>query len=452
MQIRQFRCNNLNAFLSYDIKFFEDVSFLHGINGSGKTSVLRAIASLLTPDPLWLLNSTFDRISVDLEHHAQTFTITANSSAKFVHLQISGGIEISDELPIDELSALLKTPEDEYWRPPPSAYEEFNARTRALLERFKTFSFISGLPTPIFLGLDRTTLSPLSQARAQRGARARTVSPYFRTSLDDALYEAERLVTRQLNELSNERNRIFEELRNQFALSLFQSPSSEGRGEALNRPSITRINRMRASVIPALQKISISREQIDQTVEPFFRELLAAAELAATAPEVGPDATNFDDYIATVGPYLAFRPSISIIERAVEKIEAANTRESIISRPIETYQTIMNDFFGDSAKSLVFEQNAVRVKLPSGVNADITALSSGERQIFVLITHLLFNPLMRHENILLIDEPELSLHLKWQRQFVPAIRTASPSIQMILATHSPEIIFDMDEKLIPLEI
>jgi predicted ATP-binding protein involved in virulence len=59
---------------------------------------------------------------------------------------------------------------------------------------------------------------------------------------------------------------------------------------------------------------------------------------------------------------------------------------------------------------------------------------------------------MRGENILLIDEPELSLHLKWQRQFVPAIREASPSTQMILATHSPEIIFDVVEKLIPLEL
>jgi predicted ATP-binding protein involved in virulence len=89
--------------------------------------------------------------------------------------------------------------------------------------------------------------------------------------------------------------------------------------------------------------------------------------------------------------------------------------------------------------------------LPSGKTTDITALSSGERQIFVLITHLVFTPLMRAENVLLIDEPELSLHLKWQKGFVSAIRAANPGIQMILATHSPEIIFDLEDKMIPLE-
>ena len=50
------------------------------------------------------------------------------------------------------------------------------------------------------------------------------------------------------------------------------------------------------------------------------------------------------------------------------------------------------------------------------------------------------------------SQPELSLHLKWQRQFVPAIRRASPGTQMVLATHSPEIVFDMESRLIGLEV
>jgi predicted ATPase len=112
----------------------------------------------------------------------------------------------------------------------------------------------------------------------------------------------------------------------------------------------------------------------------------------------------------------------------------------------------MDSFFGDSGKALLFEENTVKVRLPSSKIADLTSLSSGERQIFVLITHLIFNPAIRRENVLLIDEPELSLHLKWQRQFVAAIRQASPSTQMVLATHSPEIIFDLDDKLIELTI
>ena len=75
MRIISFSCKNLNFFLNREIQFYPDVSFLHGINGSGKTTILRAIASLLTPDPIWLANSTYESIEVSIEHANQVFSI-----------------------------------------------------------------------------------------------------------------------------------------------------------------------------------------------------------------------------------------------------------------------------------------------------------------------------------------------------------------------------------------
>src|SRR3569623_2929636 len=219
MQIKHFSCSNLNAFLNYEFDVFSDVSFLHGINGSGKTSVLRAIASLLTPDPTWLFTSSIEKISEVLDHHGQEYAISATSiPPNNVMMQISGGIELSETFSIDELlPALNNRDEEAYWRANASAaQEEWALRSRRIIEGFKTFSFIGSLPTPIFLGLERTTLSHLANPRASQRVRNRSVHSYFRTSLDDALYEAERLVTTQLASLSAERNLIFETLRNQF--------------------------------------------------------------------------------------------------------------------------------------------------------------------------------------------------------------------------------------------
>ncbi|EKN5948203.1 ATP-binding protein, partial [Yersinia enterocolitica] len=49
------------------------------------------------------------------------------------------------------------------------------------------------------------------------------------------------------------------------------------------------------------------------------------------------------------------------------------------------------------------------------------------------------------------DEPELSLHIAWQKNIIPAIKELNPNAQIIAATHSPEVasnyknsIFDME--------
>jgi len=41
--------------------------------------------------------------------------------------------------------------------------------------------------------------------------------------------------------------------------------------------------------------------------------------------------------------------------------------------------------------------------------------------------------------VYLADEPELSLHIEWQRKVLPAVRRLNPEAQIIAATHSPEV-------------
>jgi len=48
----------------------------------------------------------------------------------------------------------------------------------------------------------------------------------------------------------------------------------------------------------------------------------------------------------------------------------------------------------------------------------------------------------------MIDEPELSLHVDWQRRLVENMTLLNPSAQYIFATHSPEIMADVDDSKI----
>ena len=461
MQVSTFRCKNLNAFLTYDLPFFEDVSFVHGINGSGKTSILRAIVALLTPDPLWLCTTLFDELVVEFEHGGDFYRVSATSyDRRTVSLIVSGPTIAEDLLDKAQVIAASKAADEDYFH---TILRVGNAGSPTV--NLATVKVLKEIPTPIFLGLDRTTLTPTNQRENRMIIQSlgnKSPQPYGRTQLDDAIKEAEQMLKDRLGSLSTERNYIFEALRNDLVLSLFHIPTDE---ELARDPTdvsegsslIDGILRMQPSIIAALQNIRVKPEQIDKTVLPFFQSAskIAKSADAAQAKYERSKSKSLDimrTYLTEIAPYQALLPYIAVIEGTLSHISEANKMEEAVSRPLKAYLTNINSFFSDSRKELIFQDNEVRVRLPSGIMSDLKSLSSGERQIFVLITHLVFNPAMRGENVLLIDEPELSLHLKWQRQFVAAIREASPTTQMILATHSPEIIFDMDDRLVPLEM
>lgn len=70
----------------------------------------------------------------------------------------------------------------------------------------------------------------------------------------------------------------------------------------------------------------------------------------------------------------------------------------------------------------------------------LSQLSSGEKQEIVLFYDLIFNT--KSELLLLIDEPEISLHISWQKKFMDDLLKVAEdnNIQIVVATHSPQII------------
>ncbi|WP_232484020.1 AAA family ATPase [Burkholderia gladioli] len=67
-------------------------------------------------------------------------------------------------------------------------------------------------------------------------------------------------------------------------------------------------------------------------------------------------------------------------------------------------------------------------------------LSSGEKHQLVMLYELIFSG--KDKQLYLIDEPEISLHVEWQRQFLDDLQQIAESRghQFVIATHSPQII------------
>jgi predicted ATP-binding protein involved in virulence len=75
-----------------------------------------------------------------------------------------------------------------------------------------------------------------------------------------------------------------------------------------------------------------------------------------------------------------------------------------------------------------------------GKPLELTALSAGEQQEIILLYELLFKS--PPGTLVLIDEPEISLHVAWQKLFIQDLFKIAKlyPISFLLATHSPQII------------
>lgn len=94
-------------------------------------------------------------------------------------------------------------------------------------------------------------------------------------------------------------------------------------------------------------------------------------------------------------------------------------------------------------KEIIFSrESGFRFISPDGTILPLYALSSGEQHELVVLYQLLFKT--RPDSLILIDEPETSLHVAWQVQYLKDLSeiTRLAGIDVILATHSPEIIYD----------
>lgn len=121
-----------------------------------------------------------------------------------------------------------------------------------------------------------------------------------------------------------------------------------------------------------------------------------------------------------------------------------------ISSRIQVLLEGLNSKFKNKNIRLSKERGLIAIG-PHDLDLALDELSSGEQHEIVLLYELLFK--VTPNTLVLIDEPELSLHMTWQKSFLPELLSISREIgfSSILATHSPFIVGDRDDLLISLD-
>ena len=132
------------------------------------------------------------------------------------------------------------------------------------------------------------------------------------------------------------------------------------------------------------------------------------------------------------------------VEDSFEKIKIFDT----ISRKIEILLDIVNKrfkhkkLFIDKEEGFLFKSTIIKNEEGIYQRIPVTKLSSGEQNELVLFYLLLFKT--EPNSLILIDEPEVSLHISWQNSFIKDLKEISKlnNLDVLIATHSPDIIAD----------
>jgi predicted ATPase len=131
-----------------------------------------------------------------------------------------------------------------------------------------------------------------------------------------------------------------------------------------------------------------------------------------------------------------FRGVLAHIDRVEDQIESAMA-------PSNKLQSLVARLFTGN-KQLKFGPRSIDVVTADNEDIGLRSLSSGEKHIL----RILIEMAQVGHSTLLIDEPEISMHLDWQRELIPAMRELNKDGQLVIATHSPEMMADQPDSVI----
>lgn len=132
------------------------------------------------------------------------------------------------------------------------------------------------------------------------------------------------------------------------------------------------------------------------------------------------------------------------IIRTAGKVEIEDLKK--IYAQNDLFIDIVNQAFANTQKVVDTEQSKLQFKLNGDILDNCKKLSSGEKQFLIVMLTVLLQ--RKTESVLIMDEPEISMHIDWQRNLLSNIKKLNPNCQIILATHSPGVVMDGWEQLV----
>ncbi len=133
--------------------------------------------------------------------------------------------------------------------------------------------------------------------------------------------------------------------------------------------------------------------------------------------------------------------SNSQFRSAVTEINSVELQIQAAMAPRNKLESLISQMFTGN-KRATFKDSSIEIVGTDNQKIGLGRLSSGEKQLIrIFIDAISVGP-----SSLILDEPEISMHVDWQRSLINAMRELNPEMQIIAATHSPEVMAEVSDK------
>jgi len=410
----------------------ERITIIHGPNGFGKTAVLRLVAGFFERRYSMLRGVPFESVDFTLDD-GTSIRVTQgiarpNGNISKPELQVQSGdhswkwhhrVQPGIEIPrhfFDEQIPWLHRIDEDVWFDNQSG-EQLD--TSEVMDRYADYLPIKHVPdkTPDWLQEIQDSVN----VYFIRANRLETPAPteQFLRSPRRRPFPSAPAVANYANELSLRIQRVQTEYANL--------------AQTLDRSFPIRIMSQTGTESLSLEAVKQRLASLDRQRQ----ELNSVGLLEQSSPEVEHLPEPDESQLGVLTVY---------INDVTQKLEVFRD----LRERIELFRELLNGRFLykqvriDKKQGLVFQTDA-------GQELPPTSLSTGEQHEVVILYQLLF--LTQPDSLVLIDEPEISLHVAWQKPFLNDIaRIASVSkVDFLIATHSPQIIGNRWDLTVELE-
>ena len=400
--------------LSIKTPLSNDVNIFIGKNGSGKTTLINILQAVLTVDLDLLENLPFESVTLNLAQKNKTRKIQVSrmkDGGPFSWIRYKVGKE-PFEIPI--------TPKEYY-------------RRRHMLEvdmLNDLKSTMSELVDICWLSVFREILESDIKDEYRRKARPIT------NPIDQRLKELMKDFTRYQLTLESKAADISKSFQTDVLTSMLYDENLDD--VDIKKYLKFELKDEKDKLVEAYSRLNvpedIARVKIQKHVQKLTKSLKNLREQSKERKGF-----QFGDII----PLPLFQRTKYMIKLSMK----AEQEKDLIFEPINQYLKIVRDFIKDKKFSLS-KSGELEIK-KDGTQLSIEQLSSGEKQLLIFFTETLLQ--QNAPFIFIADEPELSLHIEWQEKLIPTILNLNENAQIIMATHSPEIVVGYKDRLIDME-